>query len=130
MKKLKHISLAIFCIYLLAVVLLCVIRTDSLPELPKTFLGIPLDKIMHFTMFLPFPILGHMAFTPADTEKWRKLAVPVILCVIGFGFALATERLQAMTSYRSCESADLLADMIGIVSGAVAVTVITIIRNR
>ena len=130
MKKTKHLSLIFFCIYITAVVLMCVIRTDSLPELPKTFLGIPLDKIMHFVMFLPFPILGYMAFVPAEKGIWRNLAVTAILCTLGFGFAFGTERLQAMTAYRSCESADLIADTIGIAVGAVTAAIAIFIKSR
>ena len=130
MKKLKHISLAIFCCYILAVVLLCLIRTESLPELQKTFLGIPLDKVAHFMMFIPFPLLGYMSFHSERKEIWRTMAVLGILCILGVGFAFATERLQAMTTYRSCEPADMVADMTGIVSGAVVAAVTVFIRHR
>lgn len=122
MKRLKSISVILFCAYIAAVLLLCLIRTESLPKLPKFFLGIPLDKITHFLMFLPFTILGYMVFYTTERSIMREFAVIGILCVIGAGFALSTERLQAMTAYRSCEAADLIADLIGIAAGAFAVT--------
>ena len=108
-RKFRKISTVLFCSYIVAVVLLCVIRTDSLPELPKSFLGIPLDKITHFVMFLPFPVLGYTTFYPTEQGNWRKFAVLGIMCVLGFAFAYSTERLQAFTSYRACETADLIA---------------------
>lgn len=129
MKRLKYISLASFCVYMTAVILLCLIRTDSLPELPTYILGIPLDKVMHFLMFLPFPFLGYMAFYPAEKSVWRETAILLILCLLGAGFAFSTEKLQALTAYRSFEPADLLADFTGIISGAVPV-IIQIYRRR
>ena len=123
MKKLKHIFLGLFCIYLAAVVLLCVISTQNIPELPKSVLGIPMDKMTHFVMFLPFPILGYMAFRPDCKGIWRNFAVLGILCMIGLGFAFSTERLQSMTAYRSYELADMAADSAGIIAGSLMVTV-------
>lgn len=130
MKRLKHISLILFCIYVAAVILLCLIRTDSIPELPKFILGVPLDKITHLVMFIPFPILGYMAFFPTGKESWRKFAVLGILCILGAGFAFSTERLQSLTDYRSYEIADMMADLIGIALGAIAGIIIISIRQR
>lgn len=129
-RKFRKISTVLFCSYIVAVVLLCVIRTDSLPELPKSFLGIPLDKITHFVMFLPFPVLGYTTFYPTEQSKWRKFAVLGIMCVLGFAFAYSTERLQAFTSYRACETADLIADAIGICTGALAVAIHIIVTHK
>lgn len=130
MKKGKYISIALFCIYIAAVILLCVIQTDSLPELPKLFLGIPLDKVAHFMMFLPFPILGYMTFHHSGRSKWRDLVILGIICILGAGFALSTERLQAMTSYRSYEVADMIADFTGILTGVTAVIIYILIKKK
>lgn len=129
-RKFRKISTVLFCSYIVAVVLLCVIRTDSLPELPKFFLSIPLDKIMHFVMFLPFPVLGYTTFYHTEKGNWRKFAVLGIMCVLGFAFANSTERLQALTSYRACETADLIADAIGICTGALAVAIHIIVTHK
>jgi VanZ family protein len=129
MKRLRHISLTLFCIYVIAVILLCVAKTESLPELPKSFLGIPLDKMVHFLMFMPFPILGHLSFLGPEDAPCKKLTVLALLCITGAGFALSTEQLQALTAYRSCESADMFADFLGLATGAM-VAVIYIFRKR
>lgn len=121
--KYRKISTVLFCIYMIAVALLCVIRTDSMPELPKYILGIPLDKMMHMLMFLPFPILGYTSFYPERKNAWRELAVLAIVCLLGGAFAFSTERFQALTSYRSCETADLIADAVGIAIGAISVII-------
>lgn len=127
--RFRKISIALFCIYIAAVILLCLIKTDSLPELPKSFLGIPLDKLIHFIMFFPFTILGYCTFHPADAGFWRKAAVLAIILVAGSAFAFSTERLQAMTSYRSFEVMDMAADGCGLAAGAV-LTLIYIATTR
>ena len=129
MKRLRHISRALFCIYVIAVVLLCVVKTESMPELPKSFFGIPFDKMVHFLMFLPFPVLGYLAFFAPEDASWKKLTVLMVLCITGAGFAMSTEKLQALTAYRSCESADMLADFMGLATGAV-IAVIHIFRKH
>jgi hypothetical protein len=69
----KKIYIAIFCAYLAAVGLLCFIRPSSLPEMEvKTFLGIPIDKILHFIMFLPYPILAGLVFIRRDRNSNRQ----------------------------------------------------------
>ena len=95
-KKIKRISIALFCIYVIAVILLCVIKTDDIPELPKMFLGIPFDKIAHFIMFLPFVILGYASFMPKEKGVMRKLVVLGTMLILGFAFAVSTERLQQL----------------------------------
>lgn len=129
-KNFKRISLLLFCIYVIAVVLLCVIQTDDIPELPKTFLGIPMDKMAHFIMFCPFVILGYSAFYPTRQELWRKIAVLSILTLLGCVFAFSTERLQAMTSYRSYEIKDMVADGIGLLTGAAATLINLLTRHK
>lgn len=127
--KRKHFFIALFCIYIVAVILLCVIRTDSMPEMPRDLFGIPIDKVMHFTMFLPFTILGYIAFHSSNIGLWRKFAVLFILIILGSGFAYSTERLQALTDYRSYEMADFLSDLTGIAAGSI-MTIAYIIRQN
>lgn len=120
-KKIKRISSVLFCIYIVAVTTLCLIQTDSIPDLPQSLFGIPLDKVFHFIMFMPFMILGYSTFHPVNKSLYRKLAVVGILFIMGCTFALATERLQAMTSYRSYEISDITADCSAIVAGTLII---------
>ena len=128
-KQIKRISLFLFCLYVIAVILLCVIHTEQMPELPKFFLGIPFDKIAHFIMFCPFVVLGYTAFMPTEKVIWQKLAVLGIFLMLGFVFAFSTEKLQAMTAYRSYEIMDLAADSVGLFSGTL-ITLLYIIKTR
>lgn len=121
MKNYRKISLILFCIYVIAVISLCVIHTEGLPELPKYFLGIPIDKVAHFVMFFPYIILGYSAFYPTQKGRWRKFAVLGIIYLTGITFAFATERLQAATSYRAYELLDMAADNVGLLAGGVII---------
>lgn len=120
-RNIKRISSVLFCIYILAVTVLCLIHTDNMPELPRSIFDIPLDKVVHFIMFLPFMILGYSTFHPINKSLFRKLAVLGILFILGCTFALATERLQAMTTYRSYELTDLTADCSAIAVGTLII---------
>lgn len=128
-KKAQIISRILFCLYLTAVILLCIIKTESLPELPKTFLGIPLDKIAHFIMFLPFPILSYATFCHKDSSIWRDLALMAIICITGGVFAYSTEILQSMTDYRSSDIMDIAADGAGLLCGTLAIIIYIIFRK-
>ena len=80
----KKIYIAIFCAYLAAVGLLCFLRPSSLPEMEvKTFLGIPIDKILHFIMFLPYPILAGLVFIRRDSTAAYFIAMLMIIAVTG-----------------------------------------------
>jgi VanZ family protein len=128
-KKAQIISRILFCLYVTAVILLCIIKTESLPELPKTFLGIPLDKIAHFIMFLPFPILSYATFCHKDSSIWRDLALMAIICITGGVFAYSTEILQSMTDYRSSDIMDIAADGAGLLSGTLATIIYILFRK-
>ena len=118
--RLKALSIVAFCIYLAAVAVLCFIRPSSLPELDiKTFLGIPIDKILHFIMFLPYPVLSGMVFISREQKRPAVIATLLILALTGIGVAYGTEMIQSHTDYRSYEIADFYADIAGIAAGTI-----------
>ena len=118
--NLKKISLALFCIYLVAVAALCFLRPSSLPEMNiKTFLGLPIDKVLHFLMFLPYPVLSGLVFINKDQKLSAAATIMLILAITGIGVAYGTEMIQSQTEYRSYEIADFYADLIGIAAGII-----------
>ncbi len=118
--RFKKIYIAAFCIYLAAVCILCFIRPSHLPEVDiKTFLGIPIDKILHFLMFLPYPILAGMVFINRDCTTACGIVVLTTIAITGIGISYGTEVIQAYTGYRSYETADFHADMAGIATGLI-----------
>lgn len=127
--KMRYISAFLLCAYIVAVAVLCFMKPSSLPQVEMDFFGIPMDKVVHFIMFLPFSILAYMTFWPADAGKLRKMAVLLVIVIFGAGMAVATERIQAMTGYRSGDIRDFVADMTGILAGA-ALTALFILLKK
>ena len=117
MKYRKQISLALFCLYIAAVAVLCFTQGEQLPELPKTWFGIPADKAAHVLMFFPFTILGYLSFTSEENSALQKAAVLAVLIAVGCGMAYATESIQRMLGYRAYEISDMKADMTGLCAG-------------
>lgn len=78
-------------------------------EIPLYILGIPVDKVVHFLMFVPFPILISLAFC-------RTGAFLVLL--LGALLAIFTEGVQYyLLPYREGDILDFAADMTGIAAG-------------
>lgn len=127
--KMRYISAFLLCAYIVAVAVLCFMKPSSFPQVEMDFFGIPMDKVVHFIMFLPFSILAYMTFWPADTGKLRKMTVLLVIVIFGAGMAVATERIQAMTGYRSGNIMDFAADMKGILAGA-ALTALFILLKK
>lgn len=120
-RSLKKVYITTFCIYLTAVVLLCFLKPSSLPEMGiMTFLGIPIDKCLHFMMFLPFPILAGLVFIEKERGFLSGVSILAVLAVVGLGLSYGTELIQAHTGYRTYETGDFIADAIGICTGTAA----------
>ena len=58
----KTIMTVLFCIYIATLVFLCFMKTDSVPDVQFTLFGIPADKLVHFCMFAPYPVLPFRHF--------------------------------------------------------------------
>ena len=78
-------------LYVAAVAWLCFANFNKLPDVPKTFLGIQMDKIVHFCMFFPFPILAFLAYDRLTDTPLKALAALISICAIGCIFAGITE---------------------------------------
>ena len=129
MNRKQLISVIVFCLYIAAVAYLCFARPDNMPQLPQLWLGLPADKVGHFLMFMPFPLLGYLTFEVKGMSVGRKLFLIAILIVFGAGMALGTEYVQARLEYRSSENSDLLADGIGLITGGIFTFIYILIRK-
>ena len=129
MNRKQLISVIVFCLYIAAVAYLCFARPDDMPQLPQLWLGLPADKVGHFLMFMPFPLLGYLTFEVKGMSVGRKLFLIAILIVFGAGMALGTEYVQARLEYRSSENSDLLADGIGLITGGIFTFIYILIRK-
>lgn len=109
----RHIWFGILCVYFAAVLLLCLLRPESFPEASIYIWGIPLDKIAHFLMFLPYTVIAYIAFKPESERKWIHLLVLLAVFAAGILLAMGTEKLQGLSEYRSYEITDFYADVFG-----------------
>lgn len=120
------IARIVFAVYLIVVGFLCCGKFSGTEKVPLVLWGIPTDKIVHFLMFLPFPILGTMAFD--FRSWWRALACSMLMAnIVAFLF----ERLQSvLTSHRITDAKDLNANLLGITLGLLITIVIGLIAKK
>lgn len=126
----KRVYIALFIIYIVAVAALCFMKTDGLPQVERTFFGLPMDKVAHFVMFMPFPILATLAFVHKETPSLRAIAVLLLILAVGAGAAYGTEQIQSMTDYRSYDITDFYADMAGMGTGALITAAYILMHRR
>ena len=115
----KIVSRVLLALYFLAIGVLCFSHFDSGMDLPATFWGIPQDKLAHFLMFLPYPILTALALHTSKGEPLRMILFLLCIVMAGTVIAGATELIQATTGYRESDIYDFRADCLGIFTGSV-----------
>ena len=128
--RLRIIMTFLFCIYIATLVFLCFMKTESVPDVQFTLFGIPADKLVHFCMFAPYPVLAFQTFHNNNVTFWRELILLGVLAVFGLGLAYGTEQIQGLTDYRSYEIADFCSDAMGIAAGCVIVLIQIAFRKR
>ena len=130
-KRLKILFQIAFGVYVVAVLMLCFGHFDNTPSLPTTFLGIPTDKVAHFCMFFPYPILAFLAFDKYTETPKSTLLFSSLTFVLGALLALGTEWGQAhLTNYRSGEPMDLAADLLALFLGTLIIIYWDIRKQR
>lgn len=124
-KSFKIAFRVLFYLYLVTVAVLCFGSFNSLPEVSKTILGIPTDKVVHFCMFFPFPILAFLAYDKFTGNRKKVIIFAIVTFLVGCVLAAGTELGQAyLTENRSGEPLDFLADFLALLSGSVIATLI------
>ena len=119
-------KIVLFLAYVALVAWLCFGTFKPDPSVPRSILGIPTDKVVHFLMFLPFPILGTIALD--FRSWWRTLSMTTLLAnIIAFTF----EQLQSrITTVRITDAADLNANFLGITLGLVIAILIGLLAKK
>ena len=106
-------------IYLAAVAYLCFASQGGLPKFDDWPFKIPADKVVHFLMFLPWPILASLSVMPdRDRASVRMVVTLLIITLIGCALAGTTEWVQGLLPYRSRDIMDFIADSLGLMTGA------------
>ena len=112
MKGRRLIARILFFLYIAAVLVLCFGQFKDAPSVPWTLLGIPSDKLVHFCMFFPFPILAFLAFDKYTETPRSTFLFSGFTFLVGVALAFGTEWGQAhLTTYRSGDPLDWVADV-------------------
>ena len=120
----------LLAIYLALIAFLCFWHFSPMQEMEKTFLGIPMDKIVHFTMFFPFPILTVLAFRNCKKGGKHFFFLVIKTFITGCIIAAGTEIGQSFTTYRDCDIKDFIADFISLTVSSIVVLSIWYLTNR
>jgi VanZ family protein len=93
----------------------CIMALSLLPpqDFPKVQLFTGIDKVVHFTMYFIFSILGCWALKTEINRQKNWLILPVI---IGWGIFMELLQLE-MRVGRSFEWFDILANSVGVITG-------------
>lgn len=114
----------LFFLYLAGVLFLCFWHFESTPSVTDSILGIPTDKIAHFCMFVPFPVLAFLAFDKYTEKPLQSFQFVGITLLAGILLAFFTEWGQSsLTTWRNGDPWDFVADVIGITAASAAVLV-------
>ena len=106
------IARILFLLYLGALAWLCFGNFSSLPSVSMKFFGIETDKLVHFGMFFPFPILAFLAFDKYTETPKSTFLFSGITFLVGLVLAYLTEWGQAhLTTWRSGDPWDFVADL-------------------
>lgn len=116
-----------FLLYIAAVCYLCFAKFDSLSGVPHVLFGIPFDKIVHFCMFFPFPLIIHWMIGGRRTKVWKSVMLVLSIFLVGIVIAAATELIQGQIPYRSADPLDFKADALAL---AISSFFVTLIENH
>ena len=110
----------LFFLYLAGVLYLCFGRFENTPSIELSLWGIPTDKVVHFCMFFPFPILAYLAMDQYTSTVRQTVLLVGVTFIIGLVIAVGTEWGQAsLTDWRSGDPLDFLADSIALLLGSI-----------
>ena len=121
----------LFVVYLIAVAWLCFGDFHSLPSVEKSLWGIPTDKIVHFVMFFPFPVLAYFAFDRYAEKFWPSVLWTLVSLMAGALVAAGTEYGQArLTTWRSGDPNDFKADLMALAASTVIVLILDLWKQH
>ena len=130
-RKKRLLARIVFVLYLMVVGFLCFGHFSSMPEVSRSYFGIPTDKIVHFLMFLPFPLLSFWAFDKYTETPWASVGWTLLTFIVGGLVAAGTEIGQAfLTDYRSGDPADFRADLVALALGSLLVLFLDIRKQK
>ena len=120
----------LFGLYLVAVAVLCFAHFPESEDVPNELWGIPMDKIVHFLMFFPFPVLAYLAFDRYPGKRGASVLRTAAALLCGCAFAAVTELVQSRLPYRSGDPADFRADAFALLLSSVLVLILILVQKN
>jgi len=124
--KIKTISAALLVVYLCAVGYLYFGNPSSQMDFPIILWGIPFDKVIHFFMMMPLPILIYNSLD--DKNRWRRLFFTMLVSVI---MATILELIQSkINPLRTTDIWDLVANLTSIAFVSALISFVLSLKRR
>ena len=101
-------------LYLAIVAFLCFAPSDTFPQVKEWSFFIPVDKLVHFSMFIPLPIMFYASVGRRKGSLKRIYLRIILILLISCIIAGSTELLQGLSPNRSTDFYDFIADTVGI----------------
>lgn len=124
------LSRVLFLLYVCAVCLVCFADSSSLPKLQRFIFGIPTDKIVHFIMFAPFPILSYLSFDHPSGKPGKSVLFVFLALLAGSALAISTEIIQSCLPHRSMDIYDFYADTLALGASSVFILLVDLTRKN
>jgi len=112
----------LFIIYVATVCCLCFLNLSFTQELnlPSYLWGYRMDRVVHFLMFVPFPVLAIPVFNLSRKSTGLRILRCLVIFLAGILFAAATELIQYyFLALREGDFIDFKADLLGLGAGLV-----------
>lgn len=123
------LSRVLFLLYICAVCLICFADSSSLPRMQRFIFGIPTDKVVHFIMFAPFPILSYLSFDHPSGKPWRSVLFVFLSLIAGATLAYSTEVIQSYLPSRSMDINDFYADALALGVSSIFILLVDLTRK-
>lgn len=125
-KKIGITAIILLIVYIL-ISLYFLLTAVSLGLSNKLFC-IPIDKVLHFLMFIPYPILFWMIIRYNSNNYRKKISTYLLIFLISAIIGAATEIMQSFNNIpRDGDIKDLVADSCGI---AVTLLILWILEDK
>ena len=124
------LSRVLFLLYICAVCVICFADSSSLPKMQRYILGIPTDKVIHFIMFAPFPILSYLSFEHPSRKPGKSVLFVFITLLAGAFLAITTEVVQSYLPSRSMDIKDFYADLMALGISSAFILLVDLTRNK
>ena len=130
MNFIKYTFRSLFLIYIFIVLFASLYSfKNTSVDLSGFILGIRADRLIHFIMFLPFPLFAWLAFGSAIKRYTDRFSMSA-LAISGLLISTITETLQTLNPNRDFDYIDLIANYSAIIIGTILVALIDKYSNN